>query len=292
MFSIGIILISQRGYLTENKNNHPKGGKLMNKYIKALLLSLLCSAQLFADRSDCFEPYKVTFINKSGGIADVKKTKGIRGASKNSELENNSSVKILIQNRGSEITVKAGPEGNKSSREIKFYSKDFRSHLPTVVLNQKGFSAEGFSQKPINFCVKIENQSGGIARILDTCDASGKGSTISDGKSITINVKPSSYIVVQAGPENQKIQTKIVFAEQSGDQPSITLVKRGFMSRGIQSRNLKIQAQRVPAIFKKHIKQVLKVEKVKNGRKTRYRRRAIIVPEKTEYINRHVRRAN
>ena len=267
----------------------------MNKYLKALLLSLLCSAQLFASRSDCFDPYKVTFINKSGGIADVKRTKGIRGASKNTELENNSSIRILIQKRGSEITVKAGPEDNKSSREIKFYSKDFRHHQPTVVLNQKGFSAEGFSQKPINFSVKIENQSGGTARILDTCDASGKGSTIGDGKSTTINVKPSSYIVVQAGPEKQKIQTKIVFAEQSGDQPSITLVKRGFMSRGIQSRNLKIQAQRMPAILKKHIKRLPKVKKIKNGRNGRngrYRRRTIIVPEQTEYINRHVRRAN
>ena len=264
----------------------------MNKYIKALLLSLLCSAQLFASHSDCFDPYKVTLINKSGGIADVKRTKGIRGASKNSELENKSSIRILIQRRGSEITIQAGPEDNKSSREITFYSKDFRSYLPTVVLNQKGFSAEGFSQKPINFSVKIENQSGGTARILDTCDTSGKGSTIADGKSITINVKPSSYIIVQAGPEKQKIQTKIVFAEQSGDQPSITLVKRGFMSRGIQSRNLKLQAQRVPAILKKHVKPLPKVKKIKNGRNGKYRRRTIIVPEKTEYISRHVRRAN
>ncbi len=264
----------------------------MIKYIKALLLSLLCSAQLFASHSDCFDPYKVTFINKSGGAADVKKTKGVRGVSKNTELENNSSIKILIQKRGAEITVKAGTENNKSSREIKFYSKDFHSHQPTIVLNPKGFSTEGFSQKPINFSVKIENQSGGTARILDTCDASGKGSTIGDGKSTTVNVKPSAYIVVEAGPEKQKIQTKIVFAEQSGDQPLITLVKRGFMSRGIQSRNLKMQVQRVPAILKNHTRPLPKVKKIKNGRSGRNGRRAIIVPGKTAYINRHVRRAN
>lgn len=271
----------------------------MKNYVSLLILSVLCSASIFADHRSCFDPYQVTLINRSGGIADVTKTKGIRGASKKTELENNSSIKILIQKRGAEITVKAGPEDNKSSREIDFYSKDFRHYQPTVVLNQKGFSAEGFSQKPINFSVKIDNQSGGNARIIDTCDTSGKGSSIADGKSTTIQVKPSSYIVVEAGPEKQKLQTKIVFAEQSGDQPLITLVKRGFMSRGIQSRNLKIQTQRVPVMFKKHVRPMQRsmapVAKVKNGklmRNGRYRKRAIVIPEQPKYINRHVRRAN
>ena len=264
----------------------------MNKITKTLIATLLCSTQLFASHSDCFRNYTVTLINRSGGEADFKKTRGIRGASRQTELENNSSIQLLIQKRGAEIEVKTGPEGNKSNHAIKFYSKDFRNYRPTVTLNQKVHVADGFSQKPINFNVKIENQSGGTARIVDACDASGRGNSISDGKTISINVKPSGYIVVEAGPEKQKIRSKIIFADQTGDQPTITLIKRGFMSKGVQGRNVEIQAQRVPAVAR--MKQSKPAPKVKKGKeapkKISYKNQGI--KDKPAYINPHVRRAN
>jgi hypothetical protein len=220
----------------------------MNKFLKALIAGLLCSTQIFASHSDCFRKYNVTLTNHSGGIADFKSTNGVRGASRKTELDKHQSLRLLITRRGAEVTVKAGPEGQKTSRKIKFYSKNYQNHNPSVTLNQKGFTAEGFSQKEVTFSVNIENQSGGIARIVDSCDSTGKGTNIADGKSARITVKPSGYVVILAGAEKQKSQTKIVFADQSGDKPSVTLVKRGFFTRGIQSKDLEIQAQRVPVV--------------------------------------------
>ena len=221
---------------------------MMNKSFKLVLAGLFCSLQLVASHSDCFRKYMVTLSNQSGGAADIKSTKGIRGASRKTELDNNDSIRILIQKRGAELTVNAGPENNKSTRTVKFYSKNFRNHNPSVTLNQKGFVAEGFSQKEVNFSVTIVNQSGGIAHILDTCEATGKGTTIADGKSSKITVKPSGYIVISSGPEKQKSQTKVVFADQTNDQPSLTLTKRGFFNKGVQSKGLEVQTQRVSVV--------------------------------------------
>ncbi len=265
----------------------------MNKIIKTLITALLCSTPLFASHSDCFRNYTVTLVNRSGGDADFEKTQGVRGVSRHTKLDNNSSIQILIQKRGANIEVKAGPEGNKSNRNVHFYSKDFRNHRPTVTLNQKGLTADGFSQKPISFNVKIENQSGGTAQIIDACDSSGRGNSISDGKTTSISVKPSGYIIVEAGPEKQKIRSKIVFAEQTGDQPAVTLIQRGFMSKGIQGRDLEIQAQRIPLARMKRAKPAhtaTEARQERTSKKISFRRQAI--QNKPAYINPHVRRSN
>lgn len=244
----------------------------MNKYIKILITSILCSAQIFASHGDCFRKYSLTLANQSGGIADFKSTKGIRGACRKTELENNSAIKIWIQRRGAKISIKAGPEGSKTTRTVTFYSKHYKSHNPSVTLNQKSFTTEGFSQKLATFSVKIENQSGGIARILDACDASGKGISIGDDRSTKIVVKPSSNIIVEYGPEKQKNKTKIVFADQTGEQPTVTLAQRGFFSRGIQSRNLEIQAQRVPVVRyrRRHMRKMHNTRKPKKKMRKKF----------------------
>ncbi len=252
----------------------------MKRIIQVLIAALLCTTQLFASRSDCFRNYNVTLTNHSGGVADFKSTKGVRGASRKTELENHQSLRLLITQRGAEITVKAGPEGQKSTRKVKFYSKNYKNHNPAVTLNPKNFSAEGFSQKEVTFSVNIENQSGGIARIVDSCDSTGKGTSIADGKSTRITVKPSGYVVILSGPEKQKSKTKVIFADQSGDNPSVTLVKRGFFTRGIQSKDLEIQAQRAPIItyrkrFRRKMKNVNEASETatKKVRRVRGRRR-------------------
>ena len=117
-----------------------------------------------------------------------------------------------------------------------------------AVLNQKGFIASGFSTKPITFSVKIENNSEGTARIIDTCDTSGKGATIGNGKSTSIIARPSSHIIVEAGPEKQKIQYKITFADQRGENPTVILGQRGFFSSGVQGRNIDLQVRRAPTM--------------------------------------------
>ncbi len=244
----------------------------MNVYVKALLLSLLCSAQLFA-APDCFQKYNVTLINKSGGDADISKTNGICGASRKTEIPNNGSLRVVITKRGAELSVKAGPEDGKSRRSIKFFSKHHRSHSPSVTLNSKGFVAEGFSQKMITFPVKIENQSGGIAKIVETCDTTGRRTAIADGKSAKITVKPSSYIVVEYGPEKQKTRAKVIFAEQTGDQPSVTFVKRGFISRGVHGRDLHMQTHRAPIMRMHRTRKAKKEEKAQQATRKGSRRR-------------------
>lgn len=267
----------------------------MNKLLTILTLSTLLSANIFAAHSACFRPYSVSVANKSGGMAEVKKTEGIRGVAKKSEIPNNSSVRIIIQKRGAQIEIKAGPEGNKSEREVKFYSKDPRNFRPMVVLNPKGLSTEGFSTKLVNFSVKIENQSDGTARIIDTCDASGKGSTIGEGKSTSISVRPSGYIIVEAGPENQKMRYKIIFADQRGDNPSIILGKRGFFTSGVQGKSLDIQVKRVPIMHPVKQKMEQKMKEMKPKR-VNMKKRSSRYDMKTEKIknvkNIHVRRAS
>ncbi len=214
--------------------------------IMALAIGLSLNPSLFASHDDCFQPYSVRMVNRSGGDADVHRAKGIRGVSRKSIIENNSAITLRVIKRGASINVEFGPENHKTSKDIDFYGKEYHNYNPSLTLSQKGVSAQGFSQKPVSLTVKIENQSGGIARIIDSCDVSGRGATIANGKSTTITAKQSGYIILEAGPEKQKVRSKIVFAEQTGDQPSITIVGRGFISNGIQSKNLIIQSKRLP----------------------------------------------
>ncbi len=218
----------------------------MNKPIYAIALSLICCSSAVEARQNCFRPYQAMVSNFSGGLADVKKTKGICGITRKTDIENRQSVHIIVKMRGAKLKVEAGPEGNKSTREIEFYSKNYKStELPQVVLNLKGFASKGFYAKEQTFNVELKNESGGNAKLVDGCAVSGIGSTISQDKSIKISVKPDSYVIIESGPEHQKVSYKIRFVDQIGDHPTIILGQRGFFTSGISGRHLLIQSHRI-----------------------------------------------
>lgn len=217
----------------------------MNKKVLIFATSITIFHSTFSAHTDCFRPYRAEISNKSGGVANVKKTRGLSGVTRQDEIENNNSVTVMVKKRGAELKVSAGPEENKFTREIEFYSKEPNSFAANVVLNSKGVQTSGFYTKDHTYDVKVFNESGGVVKIIDGCSATGVGRSLSDGKTMTISVKPDSYIVVESGPENRKISYRINFADQTGENPTITFVKRGFMSSGVQQKNLEIQARRV-----------------------------------------------
>ncbi len=217
----------------------------MNKRIVVVALSLISSGSAFAARSECFRPYRVEISNKSGGLADVKRVKGLSGVSSTTEIPYQSSIIVMVKKRGAELKISAGPEDAKSTREIEFYSKEPNSYSANVILNQKGVATNGFSTKEMIYQIKVINESGGNVKITETCAVSGAGNTLGEGKSMTMSVKPDGYIVVQSGPEGKKVTYRITFADQTGDNPTLTFSKRSFMSSGIQQKNLDVQIKRV-----------------------------------------------
>jgi hypothetical protein len=216
----------------------------MNKKM-ILLVVFFTAPNLVASHSACFRPYRAEVSNKSGGVAIVQKTSGLSGIARKTEFDPNSAITIMVKKRGAELAVLAGPEDNKSLREIEFYSKEPNMFTAQVTLNPKGVSTSGFYTKNIVYNVKFINESGAIVRINDTCGIKGPERVLADGKSVTLSVQPGAYIMVQSGPENRKVNYRINFADQTGDNPTITFVKRGFMSSGIQHKNLELQAQRI-----------------------------------------------
>ena len=218
----------------------------MGKKLMVITLGLLVSGSIFAAHSRCFRPYRAEIINKSGGTADVKKVRGLSGLTRKDEIENNNTVTVMIKKRGAELDVTAGPEENKYSKEIEFYSKEPNTFsAANVMLNPKGIATSGFNTTDKPYQVKVMNESGGLVQITDSCGVSDVSRKLSDGKSMNISVKPDGYIMVQSGPENRKINYRVHFADKTGDNPTITFVKRGFMSSGIQHKNLDIQTRRV-----------------------------------------------
>lgn len=264
----------------------------MKNRLFVLAVALLLASNAFGSHHDCFRAYRTTITNQSGGKAIVKKAKGISGISRKSEIPNHSAISILVKKRGAELEVSAGPEDNKSMREINFFSKEPNVFSANVYLNNKGVTSNGFYTKEQTYNVKLVNESGGMVKILDSCAASGTGKTLADGKSMTISVKPDGYIVVQSGPEDRKVNYRINFADQTDKNASITFIERGFMSNGIQHKGLDIRTQRVmaPKPFQKA--EIAAGKKIMKDRKIRVKTQAKSIKIKRQPMmmqNRHLR---
>ncbi len=254
----------------------------MNKIVSALALGLIITGSQLAARSDCFRPYKVEFSNKSGGLATVQKTNGISGISRKTEMENNSAVTVMVKRLGAEIKVIAGPEGNKSMREIEFFCKEPNVFTAQVVLNPKGVTTSGFYTENKSFEVRIINESGGNLKVFDIVAVTGLDpkQILADGKSVLLTVQPGASIMVHSGPENRKVNYRINFAEQTGANPTVTFTKRGFTNRGIQHKNVEIKTQRVNVIrslrrpYARVAAEAVVMKHSRNGRYQRSRRGA------------------
>lgn len=221
----------------------------MKKIYSALALALLITGNQFAARSECFRPYHAEISNKSGGIATIQKTHGISGISRNQVMENSTAMRVMIKKLGAEFKVMAGPEGNKTMREVAFYCKEPSTTLTAqVILNPKGLTTNGFYTENKPYDVIIMNDSGGILEVLDTVATGVIDHKIADGKSAKLTVRPGGYIIVLAGAENRKVKYRINFAEQTGINPTVTFTKRSFTNRGIQSKNVEIKTHRVYSV--------------------------------------------
>lgn len=222
-----------------------KKGGVMIKRIGALALSLIITSSQFAARSDCFRPYQAEISNKSGGLAIVQKTHGIAGISRKVELENNSTIRVMIKRLGAELEVLAGLEDAKSLRHVKFFCKEPNTPTAQVILNPKGIATSNFYTENKPYDVKIINESGGNLMVVETVAAgSMKQTTLVDGKTATLTVRPGAYIVVKAGPENKKVSYRIDFAEQTGVNPTVLFTNRSFTSRGITHKDVEVKAYR------------------------------------------------
>lgn len=222
-----------------------KKGGVMNKIVSALALCLIITGSQFAARSDCFRPYKAEISNKSGGLAVVQKTHGISGISRKAELENNSTIHVMIKKLGAELEVMAGPEDAKSMRHVKFFCKEPNTFTAQVMINPKGLTTSNFYTENKPYDVKVINESGGNLMVVETVAAgSMKQTTLVDGKAATLTVRPGAYIVVKAGPENRKVSYRIDFAEQTGANPTVVFTKRSFVTRGITHKDVEVKAYR------------------------------------------------
>lgn len=229
----------------------------MNK--KSVLIAVFaCYAAALSAREDCFNSYNIAVNNNSGGLLEVKKTKGLVGISRKTELQDGQSATAVVKRRGSELKVVAGPEDQKSSRSVDIHSRMIGAHQPEITFTQNGIETRGFYTKDNNYKVVINNQSGGIARILRTCQVSGTPQKVAPGKSVNISVKPDAYIIVEIGPEKKKVTYQINFADQTGKEPSITLGKRSFSTNGIMPKDLLIRSQRITAINRPNLEAVVR----------------------------------
>jgi hypothetical protein len=219
----------------------------MNKLIGALALSFIITGSQFAARSDFFRPYRTEISNKSGGLALVQKTNGISGLSRKTEMENNTSVTVMVKKLGAELKVMAGPEGNKTMREVEFFCKEPNVFTAQVILNPKGVTTNGFYTENKPYDVRVINESGGNLVVLDAGVVTGldRKQVLPDGKASMLTVRPGSFIVVHSGPENKKMNYRINFAEQTGANPTVIFKNRGFANRGVEHKNVEIRTQRV-----------------------------------------------
>lgn len=219
----------------------------MNKKT-ALLALIACYSAAFGARGDCFNSYNVQVNNNSGGLMEVKKTKGLVGISRKTELQDGQSARALVQRRGSELRVVAGPEDDKSTRNVTLHSRMIGAHQPEITFTEHGIETRGFYTKDNNYRVLITNQSGGIAKIVDTCQVTGASQKLAQGSSMNITVKPDSYIVAEIGPEKKKVTYQINFADQTGKEPTITFGKRGFTTNGVIPKDLLIKTERISTV--------------------------------------------
>lgn len=254
----------------------------MNKLISALALGLIITgSQLAGTHSHFFRPYRAEISNKSGGLALIQKTNGISGISRRTEIENNTAVTVMVKRLGAELKVLAGPEGNKSMREVAFFCKEPNVFTAQVVLNPKGLTTNGFFTENKPYDVKVINDSGGNLVVLDTAAVTGidRKQILPDGKSSMLTVRPGSFIVVHSGPENRKMNYRINFAEQTGSNPTVIFTKReGLTRKGVQTKNVEITTDRVQtfrSLRRSHARaaaETVVMNKAKNAKRERRER--------------------
>ena len=222
----------------------------MFKKIVAIITALTLVPSVAASHTANFQSYSLTINNNSGGILDIKKARGlaISGIARNVDLLDGQSVKTMVKHRNSMIQVVAGPENEKTVRTVQIHNKIPGGHAPSITFNEKGVSTAGFFTQEKSYSVTINNRSGGIARILDATEATGKGTQIAPMKSTSITVKPNANILIEMGPEKRKLSYKIHFSDQSGRTPTITLTRRSFTSNGISAVDVQIQARRASTL--------------------------------------------
>lgn len=216
----------------------------------AVLTAFALVPSAFAAHTSNFQPYSLVINNNSGGLLEVKNSKGLSGISRKMDIEEGQSATAMVKRRGSELRVVAGPENNKKGHVVRVYNKMQGAHRPSVTFTETGVVTNGFFTQEKNFRVTLVNHSGGIARIVDASDTTGKGLQISPRQSTVITVKPNSFITIEAGPEKSKMVYKVQFADQTGKNPTIQLTKRSFSSNGIRATDVVVQSQRQSTIVR------------------------------------------
>lgn len=218
--------------------------------LSALLLTHVAVANRHS--SHLFVPYKVTIANRSGGIAQVKFEKGIQSSMR--RIENGKDITVTVRCNEARAKFVAGPEENKSTYTVQFCAPTAAGKM--LVLNAKGYGAQGFETKcnPIN--VLVVNKSGGLATVQASKDTSLKtGTKIAEDKSVTAKVLPGAAMVVHAGPEGKKHDTEITFGHKTGIvTPEVTLLRVGVMTGSATARGVIITTKNAEPTRRRHNK--------------------------------------
>jgi hypothetical protein len=213
--------------------------------LSALAFIALVVHTPIAARSDCFRPYRVEIANQSGGLAVIQKSNGLAGIARKAEIPNNQAVTVMVKRRGASVDILAGSEGTKSSRAVTFYGKEPNSFPAQVALLPKEVSTKGFHTQNASYTVKLTNQSGGILSIVGGCvTVPDTHRTMAEDSSVMLSVQPGDFIIIQSGVENKKVKHRLLFSEQHGANPVVTVTKRGFTTRGINHKDVDVQTQR------------------------------------------------
>lgn len=197
----------------------------MNKKYAVIALSLaLIAPNAGAKTTKCFNPYQVRVSNQSGGPAELKGSINVSGFRKgiNNAIPNFKSQDVVVEEMGASMRVEHGPEGKEKVDKITFYEKT--GPIPMVILKGTTIEVRGFNvHQGQQYNVVIKNQSGGIAKVLGTCDAAIRGD-IDNGSSRDVKVRSGSTISLNMGPKGNKKSYKIRFSTAvEGGKPTITL---------------------------------------------------------------------
>ena len=192
-----------------------------------------------------FKQRKVTLVNKSGGIATVLSNRNIGNLYNRQQIQPNAEMDIIVKDIVASARFNVGPEDLKTDIKVDFCNCEPGAQL---TLESKGFKASGFSTKCNPFSVLVVNNSGGNARVVKDFETSfNKNQKIADHNQVKATVRPGAWTAIEAGPENNKKCTKIMFGAKTGNNPTITLNQGGWMSKAVSARDLYIQTKRCPA---------------------------------------------
>lgn len=207
------------------------------KINKLLPISLILVMGIMDAKNQCFRPYNINIVNKSGGVATFLNGKDIAGMVKGSTINNSRTKRLQVNDMGARATFEVGPEEQKQKVNVSLF--DVTGANPHVVLEPK--SVKAFDVNTTHgktYSVSIKNESGGVATITG-CSA--KDMKIANGSSGQLNVHAGAMATVTAGREGRKNMYVIHFFEKTGEAPRVILGGGEFFSSGVKGRNVNIK---------------------------------------------------